>query len=215
LSALPIATLPKDSPADGGNLPRSLTNDGGYLGPGDYHYHRWRGVDCLPVAGAPAHGILVFERRRDGMNKIVLAAAFAAGTLAVTAAGAEPYVDYTPMKGVWEVQTIKVDPNKVDDYLTELKKNFIPVLETLKRHGVIDQYLILQKLNSGAGANVQIVQHFPSAGMLDPDQARDQAIEKEIRERVSKEQSDKIVDGLDKYRTFDSDELWTQVEMSK
>ncbi|HEY1612321.1 MAG TPA: hypothetical protein VGF97_01340 [Rhizomicrobium sp.] len=149
------------------------------------------------------------------MNKAILAAIVAAGASLVTAAGAEPYVDYTPMKGVWEVQTVKVDPNKIDDYLSGLKKNFIPVLETLKKHGVIDRYLILEKLNSSAGANVQIVQHYPSAAMLDPDQARDQAIDKEIKAQFSKEKTDKIIEGYDKYRTFEADEMWTEVDMSK
>ncbi len=149
------------------------------------------------------------------MNRIIFAAALVTGTFIATAAGAEPYVDYKPMKGVWEVQTIKVDPNRIDDYLTGLKKNFIPIMETLKKHGVIDRYLILQKLNGNAGANVQIVQHYPSAAMLDPDQARDQAIDKEIKARFSKEQSDKIIEGYDKYRTFEADEMWTEVDMSK
>jgi hypothetical protein len=139
----------------------------------------------------------------------------AAAALAVTAAGADPYVDYTPVKGVWEVQTIKVDPNHIDDYLIGLKKNFIPVMETLKKHGVIDRYLILQKMNSGAGTNVEIIQHFTSAAMMDPDKARDMAIDREVKAMVSKEQSDKAVEGFEKYRTFDADELWTEVDMSK
>lgn len=149
------------------------------------------------------------------MNRTLFAVALGAGALVATLAAADPYVDYMPMKGVWEVQTIKVDPNHIDDYLTGLKKNYVPIMETLKKHGVIDQYLILQKLNGNAGANVQIVQHFPSAAMLDPDQARDQAIDKEIKARFSKEQSDKIISGYDKYRTFEADEMWTQVDMSK
>jgi hypothetical protein len=149
------------------------------------------------------------------MNRTIFAVVVAAGALTATMAGADPYVDYMPMKGVWEVQTIKVDPNHIDDYLTGLKKNFIPILEIEKRHGLIDQYLILQKLNGNAGANVQIVQHYPSAAALDPDQARDQAIDKEVKARFSKEQSDKIIAGYDKYRTFEADEMWSQVDMSK
>jgi hypothetical protein len=149
------------------------------------------------------------------MNRIVFATALTAGAFMATAAAAEPYVDYMPMKGVWEVQTIKVDPNHIDDYLTGLKKNFVPILETEKRHGLIDQYLILQKLNGNAGANIQIVQHYPSAAALDPDQARDQAIDKEVKARFSKEQSDKIIEGYDKYRSFEADDMWTQVDMSK
>ena len=149
------------------------------------------------------------------MNRMLFASVLGACALIATAAGADPYVDYMPMKGVWEVQTIKVDPNHIDDYLTGLKKNFIPILETEKRHGLIDQYMILQKLNGNAGDNIQIIQHYPSAASLDPDQARDQGIDKEVKARFSKEQSDKIIAGYDKYRTFEADEMWTQVDMSK
>ncbi len=147
------------------------------------------------------------------MKAFVLAAGIAA--CAASAALADPYVDYTPVKGAWEVTTIKVDPNHIDDYLVGLKKGFIPFLETLKKHGVIDQYLILQKLNSGAGGNVQIVEHYPSLAAMDPDRERDMAIQKEALAQVSKSASDKLTEGFDKYRTFESDEIWTEVNFNK
>ena len=34
---------------------------------------------------------------------------------------AEPWVDWTPQKGVTSVTVVKVDPNHIDDYLTGLK----------------------------------------------------------------------------------------------
>jgi hypothetical protein len=149
------------------------------------------------------------------MNRTLFAAALAAGALAASAVWADPYVDYTPVKGAWEVQTIKVDPNHVDDYLIGLKKGWVPIMETLKRHGVIDQYLILTKLNSGAGGNVQLIQHFTSLGMMDPDKERDMAVQKEIEAQMSKDASAKMTSGFDKYRTFESDDIWTEVNMSK
>jgi hypothetical protein len=149
------------------------------------------------------------------MNCIAFAASLAIGVCAAFAVSAEPYVDYTPLKGGWEVITVKVDPNHVDDYLTGLKKGWVPLEETLKKHGVIDQYMILQKLNSGAGVNVELIQHYPSLAVLDPDQARDQAIQKEVLARMSKSDTDKMISGFEKYRSFDSDEMWTQVDMSK
>ena len=147
------------------------------------------------------------------MKTLLLATGMA--VLAASAAWADPYVDYTPLKGAWEVTTIKVDPNHIDDYLVGLKKNWIPLEETLKKHGVIDQYMILQKLNSGAGANVQLIQHYPTLSQMDPDQARDQAIQKELEAQVSKDASNKVIQGFDKYRSFESDEVWTEVSMTK
>jgi hypothetical protein len=149
------------------------------------------------------------------VNRLVLAAGLTVGALAASAVWAEQYVDYTPVKGVWEVTTIRVDPNHIDDYLTGLRKGWSASMETLKKHGVIDQYMILQKLNSGAGANIQLIQHFPSGAMMDPDKTRDQAIQKEMEAQMSKTASAKLTGGFDKYRTFESDEMWTEVKMAK
>lgn len=149
------------------------------------------------------------------MKKLITLAAAAAGLSMAGAAFAEPYVDWTPQKGAWEVTTIKVDPSHIDDYLTGLKKGWAPGQEIAKAHGVIDQYMILVKLNSGAGANVQLIVHYPSLSMLEPDKARDQAIEKETEAKVSRDTSDKAIAGYDKYRTFVSDEIWTEAQFTK
>ena len=131
-------------------------------------------------------------------------------------ASAEPYQDYTPQKGVLEVQMIKVDPNHIDDYLTALKTNLVPGFEIAKKHGVIDWYAFNVKLNSGGGdANVMIVQHYPSLAALEPDKARDQAMEKENYAAVSKASTEKAVAGFEKYRTFVSDEFYGTIEYPK
>jgi hypothetical protein len=150
------------------------------------------------------------------MKKII--AALGIATLGMAAAGmafAEPYSDWMTTKGAWEVTTIKVDPNHIDDYMTGLKKGWASEQEILKAHGVIDQYMVLVKLNSGAGANVQLIVHYPSLAMMEPDKARDQAIEKEALAKTSKEALDATVAGYDKYRTFVSDDIWTTVEFPK
>jgi hypothetical protein len=131
-------------------------------------------------------------------------------------ASAEPYVDYTPKKGILEVQMIKVDPNHIDDYLTGLKTSLVPGLEIAKKHGVLDWYAFEVKLNSNGGdANVMIVQHYPSLAVLDPDKARDQALAKESYAAVSKATQEKAVAGFDKYRTFVSDEFYGGIEYPK
>ena len=138
---------------------------------------------------------------------------FAFGLAFAGAASAEPYVDYTPQKGAWEIQTYKIDPNHIDDYLTGLKKEYVPVLEILKRHGIIDQYIVMQKLNGqGGGENIMVIQHYPNLSVLDPDKTRDQQIEKEIYAVVSKQDADKAEVEFNKYRQFAADDYWTVVD---
>jgi hypothetical protein len=149
------------------------------------------------------------------MKHLIGALSLGAGLALAGAALAEPYVDYTTSKGVWEVQAMKVDPNHLDDYLTALKTGWVQGEEIAKKHGVIDQYAVRVKLNSGAGANVLLVQHYPSLNALEPDQARDTAMMKESRATESKEQEEKATAGFDKYRTFVSDEFYTNIEYPK
>jgi hypothetical protein len=157
--------------------------------------------------------------RRSGENEMnlkLLAAALCASSLGfATVAAAEPYTDWTPSKGATQVTTIQVDPNHLDDYLTGLKKSWVTGQEIAKKHGVIDWYQVMVKLNSGAGANVVLLVHYPSLANLEPDKARDQAIEAENYAAVSKDEGQKMVAGYEKYRTFVSDELWTGVEYPK
>jgi hypothetical protein len=149
--------------------------------------------------------------------RIALFAGLTVGAvLCVGAAVAEPYVDYTPQKGVWHVTTIKVDPNHIDDYVTGLKKAWMPGEEIAKKHGLIDSYQIMIKMNAEDGqGNVLLVEHIPNMAVMEVDQARDQAMRAEIRAVMSKEDSDKMVEGFDKYRTFVGDEYWNEVIFAK
>ena len=56
--------------------------------------------------------------------------AYAAAAVAAIATGstlvAKAWVDYSPGKGVWEINAVEVDPNHVDDYLTGLKRTQVP-----------------------------------------------------------------------------------------
>src|SRR5471030_543544 len=102
--------------------------------------------------------------------KHLVGIACALGTLAVAGVGrAEPYKDYTPQKGAWQVTEIHVDPNHIDDYLTGLKTSLIPANEIAKKHGLIDNYIVLVRMDSsGKGANVMLVTHYPALSALEP-----------------------------------------------
>jgi len=148
--------------------------------------------------------------------KLFFGAACAAAAVSLAGLGwAEPYKDYTPQKGAWQVQEIHVDPNHIDDYLVGLKKSLIPGQEIAKKHGLIDSYLVLVRMDSGgAGANVMLVTHFPSLSALEPDKVRDQALLRENLAVLSKEKGDVLTGGFDKYRSFVSDGYWQVMDMT-
>lgn len=137
----------------------------------------------------------------------------ALGTIAVTFAAslacADPYKDYTPEKGVWKVTTVRVDPNHVDDYLVGLKKGLVPSMESAKKHGVIDQWFVMVNPNDADDSgNVIIGQHYVSFAAMDPDKARDVAMQNEALAQMSKSETDKMTNGFDKYRTFLNTQMW-------
>jgi hypothetical protein len=150
------------------------------------------------------------------MKTIVLGALGAAIAFAATPAIAKPYVDYTPQKGYWDINAVEVDPNHVDDYLVGLRRSLVPTFETLRKHGVLDDYRFLTRNSYSKGSpNVLIMTHAPSNAVLDADKERDQAIDREIEAAFSKAQSDAAIAGYEKYRTFIDDAQWTDVVMSK
>jgi hypothetical protein len=149
------------------------------------------------------------------MNSIARTALAAALVLSAASVRAEPYVDYTPQKGFWQITAVEVDPNHVDDYLTGLRKSQLAGFEVLKRRGLIDNYKFIVRTGYVKGApNVLIMTHSASMGSLDADQARDQAIQKETYALFSKAKGEAAVAGYEKYRTFIDDGLWTDVVMA-
>lgn len=150
------------------------------------------------------------------MNRAIILAAVGAACLTATVAIAKQYVDYMPQKGVWEINAIDVDPNHVDEYLTGLRRSQVPGFEVMKAHGIIDSYKFLVRNGyTKGGPSVLIMTHFTSAAMLEPDQARDQMIEKEILAKFSEADGKAAVAGYEKYRTFIDDGLWSEVTMAQ
>ncbi|MGN6820709.1 MAG: hypothetical protein ACTHJR_18795 [Sphingomonas sp.] len=149
------------------------------------------------------------------MSRAIVLAAIGAACLTATVGIAKQYKDYTPQKGLWEVNAIEVDPNHVDDYLTGLRRSQVPGFEVMKAHGIIDSYKFLVRNGYNKGApSVLIMTHFTSAAMLEPDQARDQMIEKEILARFSEADGKAAVAGYEKYRSFIDDGMWSEVTMA-
>jgi hypothetical protein len=150
------------------------------------------------------------------MKNNVKLLAFAAVVAVASGAAARQYVDYTPQKGFWEVNAVEVDVNHIDDYLTGLRKSQVPVFEVLKAHGLIDDYKFMVRNGMSKGSpTILIMTHFVNAAALEPDKARDQMIDQEIRARFSEAQDKEAVAGYEKYRSFVDDGLWTEMTMAK
>ena len=155
---------------------------------------------------------------RENAMKMLSTVALAAGiaAFAVSTTSADPYKDYTPTKGVWQVTTVKVDPNHIDDYLVGLKRALVPSMESAKRHGVIDDYFVMVNANDADDSgNVLIGQHYVSFAAMDPDRTRDMQMQKEALALMSKEEGNKLTNGFDKYRTFLNTQMWTRIDFGK
>ena len=129
---------------------------------------------------------------------------------------ADPYKEYTPDKGVWQVTAVKIDPNHIDDYLVGLKKSWGPGEEMSKKHGVIDNYFVMVNANAADPAgNILLGEHYVSFAAMDPDKTRDMAMQKEALAQMSKEEGRKLTNGFDKYRAFMGETMWTSVSFTK
>ncbi|HEY0281355.1 MAG TPA: hypothetical protein VGC27_01890 [Rhizomicrobium sp.] len=150
------------------------------------------------------------------MKSVLFAGVCALALSCTIPASAKQWVDYSPQKGYWEVMSVKVDPNKIDDYLTGLKATWVPGAEIAKKSGLIDDYEVMIKLNAADGnGNVLLCLHYTSFANLDPNKKRDQALDKEFEAALPKDKADAAVAGFDKIRTFVGDDIYVPVTFTK
>jgi len=137
-------------------------------------------------------------------------------TMAVGAAKADPWVDYTPTKGVWVKTWVHVEPSKIDDYLVALKKTWVPGEEMAKSKGLIDDYIVQVAVNDAtAGPNVMLGEHYVSFAMMDPNKERDLAMEAEFEKMMPKQAAATEQENRAKYRTMVSEDMWTGIDFGK
>jgi hypothetical protein len=152
------------------------------------------------------------------MNRLLLVGAC---TLAVAMAisipaAAQRWVDYTPKRGYWEIRYVKVDPNKIDEYLAQAKIGWMPGEEALKKRGLIYGYQVMVSITPATGkANVIFCVHYVSFANLDPNEARDQEADREVNALLPKAKSDAMAAAFNKYRTFVGDEIYVPVDFTK
>ncbi|MBF8292854.1 MAG: hypothetical protein HW392_1681 [Steroidobacteraceae bacterium] len=137
------------------------------------------------------------------MKRLTIAAAAAALTLASAAQAFEAYTDYTPSKEVWNVTMVKVNPNRIDDYLEGIKQTWVPGCELGKKHGVVvDCFVYLSETAANRDFNMMLVMKLPSGAVSDPDAALFKQIQTETRAQLEEAKQDKIVAGYEELRSF-------------
>ncbi|MFZ2508174.1 MAG: hypothetical protein WAW79_06865 [Steroidobacteraceae bacterium] len=137
------------------------------------------------------------------MKRISIAAAAAAFVLGSSAQAFEAYTDYTPSKEVWNVTMVKVNPNRIDDYLEGLKQTWMTGCEVGKKNGVVvDCFVYLSETTANRDFNMMLVTKMPNGAVSDPDGVKFKKMQTETRAMLAQDKQDKIVEGYEELRTF-------------
>jgi hypothetical protein len=147
------------------------------------------------------------------MKRLAIAASAAALTLAINAQAFEVYTDYTFSKEVWNVTMVKVNPNRIDDYLEGLKQTWAPGCEIGKKNGtVLDCFVYLSDTAANRDFNMMLVMKFPSGASSDPNAEQFKKLQAEMRARLAQEKQDKLVEGYEELRTFFGEQNFRRIE---
>lgn len=84
----------------------------------------------------------------------------------------EPWKDYDVSDELWNITTVKVDPNMGDDYLEGLRDSWVAANKVAKELGQIEDFFIFRsQLPESGYANLFLVVKYPNSRSLDPDKA--------------------------------------------
>jgi hypothetical protein len=147
------------------------------------------------------------------MKLRLIVAGLAAFGVTALAQGAEIYKDYVPSKAVWAVTFVKVNPNRMEDYLDGLKQTWVGGCEISKKQGTTeDCSIFVSETPMGGAFNVMLVTKFSSAAMMEPDEARYTKFMTEMRKTLDEAKQDKLVEGYEEMRSFFGEANFRKVE---
>ncbi|MGQ0429258.1 MAG: hypothetical protein ACT4UQ_04945 [Gammaproteobacteria bacterium] len=148
------------------------------------------------------------------MSKKLMGAAVAAILAGAGAAQAyEAYTDYVPTKEVWNVTFVKVNPNRIDDYLEGLEQTWWSGCEIGKKMGtVLDCAIYLSETAANRDFNMVLVMQFPSAASGDPNPEQFKQLQAEMRKRLEEAKQDQLVQGYEEFRTFFGEQTFRRID---
>jgi len=81
----------------------------------------------------------------------------------------EPFTDYDISDELWNITTVKVDPNMGDDYLEGLRDTWVASNKIAMELGQIEDFMIFRSQVPASGdANLFLVVKFANSDSLDP-----------------------------------------------
>lgn len=147
------------------------------------------------------------------MKRLAIAASAAALALAVNAQAYEIYTDYAPSKEVWNVTMVKVNPNRIDDYLEGLEQTWASGCEIGKKQGtVLDCFVYLSETTANRDFNLLLVMKFPNAAVSDPNAEQFKQFQAQMRAQLAQDKQDKLVEGYDELRTFFGEQSFRRID---
>ena len=81
----------------------------------------------------------------------------------------DPWADYDMSDELWNITTVKVDPNMGDDYLEGLRDTWVAANKVAKELGQIEDFKIFRsQLPESGHANLFLVVKYANSDSLDP-----------------------------------------------
>ena len=147
------------------------------------------------------------------MKSFAIAASAAALTLASNAQAFEVYTDYTFSKEVWNVTMVKVNPNRIDDYLEGLEQTWASGCEIGKKQGtVLDCFVYVSDTAANRDFNMMLVMKFPSGASSDPNEEQFRKLQTEMRAKLAEDKQNKLVEGYQELRSFFGEQNFRRIE---
>jgi len=148
------------------------------------------------------------------MKSLCIAASATAALAAATASQAfEVYTDYTPSKEVWNVTMVRVNPNRIDDYLEGLKQTWVSGCEIGKKQGtVLDCFVYLSETAANRDFNMLLVTKAPNGAASDPNAEQYKAFMAAMRAQLAEDKQDKLVEGYEELRTFFGEQNFRRID---
>ena len=108
---------------------------------------------------------------------------------------------------------VKVNPNRIDDYLEGLKQTWASGCEISKKQGtVLDCFVYVSETTANPVFNMMLVMKFPSGASSDPNEAQFRAFQTEMRAKLAEDKQNQLVEGYEEFRTFAGEQNFRRIE---
>jgi len=125
----------------------------------------------------------------------------------------EPWKDYEVSDQLWNITTVKVDPNMGDDYLEGLRDTWVASNRIAKELGQIEDFFIYRsQLPESGDVNLFLVVRFANSDQLDPNKEAYDAFMKAWGE-ANRDKSREITKNYPSMRTITGEYLVRRIDI--